>query len=99
MFCENPPHPLGERRRRVVGQRNVRLPRMLTAKAPRRLPMPDREHVHVRLLDQTLSASVEDRADAASCPHLQPAISGISSPYRPMYSLCSMSLPRISCLA
>ena len=34
---------------------------------------------------QTLSASVERTAtDAVSCPHLQPVISGISSPYRAM---------------
>ena len=36
---------------------------------------------------QTLSASVErTAAAAASCPHLQPVISGISSPYRAIYS-------------
>src|SRR5215831_1963342 len=37
---------------------------------------------------QTLSASVERTAtDAVSCPHLQPVISGISSPYRAMNAL------------
>jgi hypothetical protein len=49
---------------------------------------------------QTLSASVEEsRAELASCPHLQPVISGMSSPCRQMYSLCSMSLSRIACFA
>jgi hypothetical protein len=49
---------------------------------------------------QTLSASVEEsRAELACCPHLQPVISGMSSPCRQMYSLCSMSLSRIACFA
>jgi len=49
---------------------------------------------------QMLSASVERTAtDAASCPHLQPVISGISSPYRKMNVLWSISLSRIACLA
>jgi hypothetical protein len=85
----------------VVGQRNVRRPCVLPGKAPRRLPVPDREHIHVRPRQgQTLSASVERTpAEAASCPHRQPVISGISSPYRAMNSLWSMSLSRIACLA
>ena len=49
---------------------------------------------------QTLSASVErTAAEAASCPHLHPVISGISSPYRVMNALWSMSLSRMACLA
>src|SRR5262245_3150509 len=94
------PHPL-RKPAAVVGQRNVRRPCVLPGKAPRRLPVPDREHIHVRLRrGQTLSASVERTpAEAASCPHLQPVISGISSPYRQMNSLWSMSLSRIACLA
>ena len=49
---------------------------------------------------QMLSASVERRPpDTTSCPHAQPAISGMSSPCRAMYSLCSISLSRIACLA
>src|SRR5262249_37479738 len=94
------PHPL-RKPTAVVGQRDVRRPRVLPGKAPRRLPVPDREHIHVRLRQgQTLSASVErTAAEAASCPHLQPVISGMSSPYRAMNSLWSMSLSRIVCLA
>jgi hypothetical protein len=58
-------------------------------KAPHRLPVPDRKHLHVDLRQsQTLSALVDSTpTEAASCPHLQPAISGMSSPYRQMYSL------------
>ena len=94
------PHPL-RKPAAVVGQRDVRRPSVLATEAPRRLPVPDREDVHVRLLErQTLSASVERTpAEAASCPHRQPVISGMSSPYRPMNSLWSMSLSRIACLA
>ena len=48
---------------------------------------------------QILSASVgRSPAKAASCPQRQRLISGISSPYRVMYCLCSMSLSRIACL-
>ena len=74
-------HPLGKFAS-VVGQRDVRRAGMLAAEAPRRLPVSHREHVHVRLRQvQTLSASVERApAEAASCPHRQPVISGISSP-------------------
>jgi hypothetical protein len=94
------PHPLCKPTA-VVGQRDVRRPCVLPGKAPRRLTVPDREHIHVRLSHgQTLSASVERTpAEAASCPHLQPVISGISSPCRAMNSLWSMSLSRIACLA
>src|SRR5262249_21044401 len=94
------PHPLCKSPA-VVGQRDVRHACVLPGKAPRRLPVPDREHIHVRLRHgQTLSASVERTpAEAASCPHRQPVISGISSPYRAMTSLWSMSLSRIACLA
>src|SRR5262249_40219384 len=83
------PHPL-RKPAAVVGQRNVRGTGVLTTEAPRCLPVPDREHAHIRLplRDQMLSASVEPiPAEAASCPHRQPEISGISSPYRQMYSL------------
>ena len=49
---------------------------------------------------RTLSASVErEPADDAACPHFQSVISGMSSPYRSMYSLCSISLSRIACFA
>jgi hypothetical protein len=52
------------------------------------------------LLTQTLSASVERTApDVAACPHVQPVISGMSSPCREMYSLCLMSSSRTACLA
>ena len=58
-------------------------------------------NAHARFLRaQTLSASVERTPPvAAACPHFQPVISGMSSPCRAMYSLCSMSLSRIACLA
>ena len=42
------PHPL-RKPATVVGQRNVRRTGVLATEAPRRLPVPDREHVHVRL--------------------------------------------------
>ena len=44
---------------------------------------------------QTLSASVElaPADDAARAPHLQLVISGMSSPCRAMYALCSIELP------
>ena len=45
--CEHRPHPL-RKSPAVVGQRDVRRPCVLLGKAPRRLPVPDREHVHVR---------------------------------------------------
>jgi len=49
---------------------------------------------------QMLSASVEPPPpDAASWPHFQPVISGMSSPCRAMNSLWSNSLSRIACLA
>ena len=49
---------------------------------------------------QTLSASVDCAGAAATAwPHVQPLISGMSSPCRQIYSLCSMSLSRIACLA
>ena len=85
----------------AFGQGDVCRPGVLAAQAPRRLAMSDREKVQLHLLGgQTLSASVERTpADAASCPHLQPEISGMSSPYRAMYSRCSMSLSRIACFA
>ena len=94
------PHPL-RKPAAVIGQRDVGRPCVLPGKAPRRLPVPDREHVHVLLRQsQTLSASVERTpAEAASCPHRQLVISGISSPYRAMNSLWSISLSRIACLA
>jgi hypothetical protein len=63
--------------------------------------VPDHEDVDVRLLEaQTLSASVERTpGERASCAHRQPVISGMSSPYRQIYCLWSMSLSRIACLA
>src|SRR5215213_5503741 len=50
---------------------------------------------------QTLSASVVERRppDAVAWPHFQPVMSGMSSPWRAMYSLCSMSLSRMACFA
>src|SRR6516165_9675920 len=42
------PHPLCKPAT-VIGQWNVRCTGVLAAEAPRGLPMPDREHVHVRL--------------------------------------------------
>src|SRR5262249_54788704 len=91
------PHPLCKSPA-VVGQRDVR---HAPGKAPRRLPVPGREHIHVPLRQgRTLAAFVaRPRAEAAPCPHPQPVISGISSPSRAMNSLWSMSLSRIACLA
>ena len=86
----------------VVRQGDVRRARVLPAQTPLRLPMSDGKDAHADLLAaQTLSASVEPALPAAeaSCPHLQPAISGMSSPCRAMYCLCSISLSRIACLA
>ena len=99
---EDGPHPF-RKPAAMVGQGDVGGPRVLATKAPLRLTVPDREDVHVRLLkSQTLSASVECPAvevEAASRPHRHPVISGMSSPYRQMNSLWSMSLSRIACLA
>ena len=94
------PHLLGETAP-IVCQGEVRHARMLPAQTPRGLAMPYRKEIHdLSLPAQTLSASVERTpAEAASCPHRQPVISGISSPYRAMNSLWSMSLSRIACLA
>ena len=47
----------------------------------------------------TLSPSVEPAARVFWSPHVQFLISGMSSPWREMYSRWSMSLSRISCLA
>jgi hypothetical protein len=54
-----------------------------------------------RLPPQMLSASVElPAADVAVVsPHFHPVISGMSSPWREIYALCSISLSRIACLA
>src|ERR1700758_4369737 len=100
LLGEHRPHLFGKPPP-VVGQGNVCRAGVLPAEAPRRLAVPDREDVHVHLLeDQMLSASVERTpAEAASCPHLQPVISGISSPKREMYRLWSISWSRIACLA
>src|SRR5271166_2861005 len=94
------PQPFGDAAP-TFGQRNVRCSGVLAAQAPCRLAVSDREHVHPRILrGQTLSASVERTpTDAASCPHRQPVISGMSSPYRAINSLWSMSLSRIACFA
>src|SRR4029077_16595809 len=92
------PHPLGKAAA-VVGPRHVRRsPLRLHALSPcliaNTFTFSSRQQGH------TLSAAVERTvAEAASCPQLQPVISGISSPYRAMYSLWSMSLSRIACLA
>src|SRR6201993_3829220 len=100
LLGEHPPHSFGEPAP-VVGQRNVGRSSVLPAEAPRRLAVSDREDIHIRLLrGQTLSASVERTpAEAASCPHRQPVISGMSLPYRAINSLWSMSLSRIACFA
>src|SRR5215469_11531103 len=85
----------------ILGQGDVSRAGVLSAQAPRRFAVSDREDVHFRPVPgQTLSASVDRTpAEAASCPHLHPLISGMSSPYRVMNSLCSMSLSRIVCFA
>jgi hypothetical protein len=84
----------------IIGERYVGRAGVLTAQAPRGLTVPDYEYPHAGCPDQTLSASVELPALAdASSPQRQPLISGMSSPYRAMYSRCSMSLSRIACLA
>ena len=44
------PHPFGDPAA-MVGQRNVSRPRVLATKAPCRLTVPDREDVHVHLLE------------------------------------------------
>ena len=100
LLGQHGPHPLGESTP-VVGQRDVGRARVLPAQAPRGLPVPDRERrSRPPPPAQTLSASVEPTPpDAAACPHFQPVISGMSSPYRAMYSLCSISLLWIACLA
>src|SRR5205814_8938020 len=100
LLGEHRPHSFGEPAP-VVGQRNVGRSSVLPAKAPRRLAVSDREDIHIRLpRGQTLSASADRTlAVVASCPHRQPVISGMSSPYRAMYSLWSMSLSRIACFA
>jgi hypothetical protein len=98
---EHRSHPFSEPAA-IVRQRDVGRPGVLPAQAPCRLAVSYREDVHVRLLQaQTLSASVDRTPGdaAASCPHRQPVISGMSSPYRAIYSLWSISLSRIACFA
>src|SRR6516162_7119894 len=94
------PHPFREPAA-MIGQRDVRGPGVLATEAPLGFTVPDREDVHVRLLEsQALSASVDRTgAEAASRPHRQPVISGMSSPYWQINCLWSMSLSRIACLA
>ena len=65
-----------------------------------RSPVNEREFLPRSPAPQTLSASVELRPFVAGArPHCHPLISGMSSPCRAMYCLCSMSLSRIACLA
>ena len=73
----------------VVGQRDVCRARMQPAKAPHRLAvLIANTCTSISLAGQSLSASVDSTlAEAASWPHLHPAISGMSSPYRQLYSL------------